>query len=236
MIRSAFLILLGIVISLVIFGLFLPREIVIERDRVIDHPREIIFEVLQDFRHFPHWSPWFDHSPNTEFRFERPGSGIGSSMTWIEPRSGRSGRLWIVGSGRLNSIEMQLELGEVESEMAFRIEQAAEFGYRVSWAMRMEVGALDLVGRYTGLLLQRLVGRDYDEGLDRLARYLDQTPGSVPTLPNADDDELSPSPLAKNFQTESGVPALNQPGCSVSIGAGPKSAARPASRCVQLPT
>lgn len=199
MIRTAVLMLLGIVISLVVFGLFLPREIVIERDRVIDHPREIIFEVMQDFRHFPQWSPWFDHSPNTEFRFERPGSGIGSSMSWIEPRSGRSGRLWVVGLNRLNSIEMQLELGEVESDMSFRIEQAAEFGYRVSWAMRMEVGALDLVGRYTGLLLQRLVGRDYDEGLDRLARYLDQSPGSVPPLVNADNEDLSPTTMAESF-------------------------------------
>ena len=187
MIRIAFVILLGLVIGLVIVGLFLPREIVIERDRVIDHPREIIFEVLQDFRHFPQWSPWFDHGPSTEFRFERPGSGIGSSMVWHEPRSDRGGRLWIVGLSRLETIEMQLELGEVDSEMTFRVDRAAEPGYRVSWTLRMEVGALDLVGRYTGLLLQRLVGRDYAEGLDRLGRYLDQTPGRVPPLASADE-------------------------------------------------
>lgn len=198
MIRTAFLLLLSLVIGLVIFGLFLPREIVIERNRVIDHPREILFEVVQDLRHFPHWSPWFDHSPNTEFRFERPGTGVGSSMVWTEPRSGRSGRLWIVGLSRLDAIDLLLELGEVESELAFRIERAAEPGYRVSWSMRMEVGALDLVGRYTGLLLERLVGRDYAVGLDRLARYLDQTPGRVPPLPDVDSDadqgEPSPAP------------------------------------------
>ncbi|MGY6555058.1 MAG: hypothetical protein ACXIUM_11135 [Wenzhouxiangella sp.] len=194
MIRIAFLLLLAVVIGLVIFGLFLPREIVIERDRVMDHPREILFEVLQDLRHFPHWSPWFDHSPNTEFRFERPGTGVGSSMAWTEPRSGRSGRLWVVGVSRLDAIDLQLELGEVESELAFAIERAAEPGYRVRWSMRMEVGPLDLVGRYTGLLLQRLVGRDYAEGLERLDRYLDQTPGRVPSLPDVDQGERPSAP------------------------------------------
>lgn len=189
MIRTVFISLLAIVAGVVLVGLFLPREIVIERDRVIDHPREIIFEVMQDLRHFPAWSPWFDHIPNADFRIEGPAGGIGSTLVWADAHSGRGGRLWLVGISRLERIDMQLELGEVESDMYFLIEAVPEAGYRVGWGMRLEVRRLDLVGRYTGLLLQRLVGRDYSEGLDRLARYLDRTPGRVPPLEAEPEDD-----------------------------------------------
>lgn len=49
--------------------------------------------------------------------------------------------------------------------------------------MRIEFGALDLVGRYVGLILPGLVGSDYREGLDRLDEYLTSGPDPVPELP-----------------------------------------------------
>lgn len=182
MIRTVFISLLSIVVAVVVIGLFLPRQIVIERERVIDHPPEIIFEVLQDLRHFQYWSPWFDPTRRTDFRIEGPASGIGSTLVWADPGSGRGGRLWVVALHRLERIDLEMELGDVESELYFRLARAPDPGYRVRWGMRLEVGVFDLVGRYTGLLLQRLVGRDYSEGLERLERYLDQTPGRVPPL------------------------------------------------------
>lgn len=180
MIRIVFTLLLGVVVGVLVIGLFLPRQVVIERDRVIDHPREIIFEVLADLRHFAEWSPWFEQANDMDLRIEGPPSGIGSTLVWSDRRSDRGGRLWIVSLSRPERIDLDLELGDNEAELYFLIAPAAELGYRVSWGMRMEVGALDLVGRYAGLLLPRLVGRDYEEGLERLALYLDQSPGRVP--------------------------------------------------------
>ncbi len=183
MIRIVFTMLLGLVIAVLVIGSFLPRQIVIERDRVIDQPREIIFEVLADLRHFAEWSPWFEQTNDMDLRIEGPPSGIGSTLVWSDRRSDRGGRLWIVGLSRSERIDLDLELGENEAELYFLLAPSAEPGYRVTWGMRMEVGALDLVGRYAGLLLHRLVGRDYEAGLENLARHLDQTPGRVPELP-----------------------------------------------------
>lgn len=184
MTRIVFTVLLGVVVAVLVIGLFLPRQVVIERDRVIDQPREIIFEVLQDLRHFRHWSPWFAHSPELDWRIEGPSSGVGSTLVWSDMSGSRGGRLWIVSRSRPERIDLDLELGENEAELYFLIVPAAQPGYRVSWGMRLEVGPFDLVGRYAGLLLPRLVGRDYQEGLERLARYLEQSPGRVPEPPS----------------------------------------------------
>lgn len=176
MIRTAFLALLTLVAVLVIGGFFLPRETVIERERVIDQPRELVFQVLADLRHFQQWSPWFDHIPEADIRTEGIPGGIGSALVWSDERSGTSGRMWIVALSALERIDLDLELGDNEAEVHFSLAESAASGYRVAWGMRVEVGMLDLVGRYAGLLLPRLVGRDFDQGLERLERYLADMP------------------------------------------------------------
>lgn len=172
MIRTAFLVLVTLVAVLVVGGFFLPRETVIERERVIDQPRELIFEVLADLRHFQQWSPWFDHMPDGDIRTEGVPGSVSSALVWSDDRSGTSGRMWIVSLSPLERIDLDLELGDNEAEVYFSLAESAGPGYRVGWGMRIEVGVLDLVGRYAGLLLPRLVGRDYDQGLERLERYL----------------------------------------------------------------
>lgn len=176
MIRTAFLTLLTLVAILVVGGFLLPRETVIERERIIDQPRELVFQVLADLRHFQQWSPWFDHMAEADIRTEGVPGRVGSALVWADERSGAGGRMWIVSLSELERIDLDLELGDNQAEVYFTLAEAAGPGYRVGWGMRIEVGVLDLVGRYAGLLLPRLVGRDYDQGLERLERYLADMP------------------------------------------------------------
>ncbi len=172
MIRTAFLTLLALVVTLIVVGFFLPRETVIERERVIDQPEAVTFDALADLRRFQHWSPWFDHMTEPDIRFEGLPGEVGSTLVWSDQRSGADGRMWIVGLSRPDRIDLDLELGENEAEVYFLVADEAGSRSRVRWGMQVEFGALDLVGRYAGLLLPRLVGRDYDEGLERLELYL----------------------------------------------------------------
>lgn len=182
MLRRVFAVLLSIVVLIVVVGLFLPRQVVVERSAIIEQPAELIFEVMQDFRHFPQWSPWFQRAPDAGYRLEGPPSGVGATLVWSDEAGSGGGRLWIVAVDPPRRIHLQMELGETEAAGYYLIE-AASGGQRVTWGMRLEVGTFDLVGRYIGLMLPRLIGRDYSEGLARLADYLEQTPGRVPDPP-----------------------------------------------------
>jgi hypothetical protein len=182
MLRRVFASLLAIVVLVVIIGFFLPRQVVVERSLVIDQPAEVIFEVMQDLRHFEHWSPWHAANPDAGYRLEGPVAGPGATLVWSDEAGSGAGRLWIVASDRPRRIDMNMELGESEVESWFRIEPEG-LSQKVSWGMEMQFGAFDLTGRYVGLMLPGLVGRSYAEGLERLAEYLSTAPGRVPELP-----------------------------------------------------
>ncbi|NBB91570.1 MAG: hypothetical protein GVY32_00190 [Gammaproteobacteria bacterium] len=183
MIRKVFGILLALVIALVVIGFLLPTRAEVERSRVIDHPPDVVFEVLTDLRHFTQWAPWTSRNPTMSWRLEgEPPRGVGATLVWQETPEAESSRLWIVGVDRPNRIDMKLELGGNEADSWFELVEG-EGGLEVRWGMSMRFGALDLVGRYVGLLLPGLVGRDYGEGLERLDEYLSSSPGRVPELP-----------------------------------------------------
>ncbi|WP_203594473.1 SRPBCC family protein [Wenzhouxiangella limi] len=182
LIRRVFAVLLALAILVVVVGFFLPRVSVVQRSLVIDQPAENIFRVLQDFRHFPQWSPWFERVPEAGFRLEGPSGGVGSTVVWSDEGGSGDGRLWITSVTPPRRVELRMELGETETAGFFLIEPAASGGERVTWGLRVEAASFDLVGRYMSLLLPGLVGPEYARGLERLASYLERHEG-VPPVP-----------------------------------------------------
>jgi hypothetical protein len=183
MVRKLFGILLALVVVLLVIGFLLPTSVEIERSREIDAPREVVFEVLGDLRHFTAWAPWLARQPRTSWRLEGPVEGVGATLVWNETPESEASRLWIVGVEAARRIDMKLELGGNEADSWFEVAEAPG-GVEVHWGMRIEFGALDLVGRYVGVMLPGLVGRDYEAGLERLDDYLAEAPaGRVPELP-----------------------------------------------------
>ena len=191
MLRRLFAVLLAIVILIILVGFMLPRTITIERDRTIDQPREVIFEVLQDFRHFSAWSPWHAANPDAGYRIEGRPAGVGAALAWSDEGGSGAGRLTIVATDPPRRIDMQMELGESENLSYFLIEPDG-LGQRVTWGLQVEFNTFDLTGRYIGLLLPAMIGRSYNEGLERLEAYLAETPGRVPEPPADFIDDTFP--------------------------------------------
>ena len=191
MLRRIFAILLGLVVAIIVIGFLLPRSMVVERSRVIDAPPEVIFEVLEDFRHFARWSPWHAEQPDAGYRIEGRPRGEGSALVWSDEAGSGSGRLEIVRSEPTRALDMALELGDSEVDTYFRL-RPAEGGQEVTWGMRSEFSTFDLTGRYVGLLMPALIGRSYADGLERLADYLAETPGQVPPVPDDIVDDSRP--------------------------------------------
>lgn len=186
MVRKLFGILLAMIVVLIVIGFMLPTTLVVERSRVIDRSPEVLFEVLSDLHHFTQWAPWLVRNPDMDWRLEGPDRGVGATLVWREtPESGES-RLRIVGTTSPERVDLILEMADTEFENWFHVTPEAG-GQRVSWGMRAQFGALDLVGRYVGLILPGLIGNDYREGLERLEAYLEQSPGGVPRLPESRD-------------------------------------------------
>lgn len=189
MARRILAMLLVVVILIILVGFMLPKSITIERSRLIDQPAPVVFEVLNDLRHFPRWSPWDSEESSPNYRREGPNAGPGATLIWDEGGQEQTGRLWIVDSEPPGRIDLKMELGDSEVDSYFLIEpEAGE--QRVTWGMRVNFATFDLTGRYVGLMLPALIGPSYADGLDQLADYLGRTPGAVPPVP----DEVASAP------------------------------------------
>src|SRR5690625_847001 len=108
MIRKLFGALLILSVALVILGFLLPGSVKVERTVTMQHSEHLIFEVLQDMRHFPEWVPWLVDRPQTAWWLEGPATGAGATLVWRETPQSDESRMWKIGRASCREIVRSL--------------------------------------------------------------------------------------------------------------------------------
>jgi len=168
----------------VVTGYLLPKEVHVERSITVDRPASMMFELLNSYRDFQSWSPWAKRDSKAEFIISGPDSGVGARMSWIgDPQLVGSGWQEIVASKPYELINIKLD---------FDAQGVADTGFilipdgdatRITWFFDSDltkgVNYLDsFLARYFGLLFDRWVGGDYEQGLANLKKYAESLPVS----------------------------------------------------------
>jgi len=175
--KKVALIVLILLTAFVATGYLLPKQVHVERSITIDRPVTMMFELLNGYRHYNNWSPWVERDPNAEFIVSGPGSGVGARMSWIgEPQLVGSGWQEIVVSKAYERIDIKLD---------FDTQGLADTGFvlvpqggasKITWFfdadLTRDLNILDaFLARYFGLLFDRWIGGDYEQGLVNLKNY-----------------------------------------------------------------
>jgi effector-binding domain-containing protein/uncharacterized protein YndB with AHSA1/START domain len=170
------LLLLALVALLTVIGFLLPRNVHVERATVIAAPRSTVFALVNSYRQFNKWSPWHDIDPNTQYSYEGPDIGVGAKMSWkADPRTVGSGSQEIVESRAPELVKTSLDFGG-QGKATAQFHLAPEGGgTRIAWSMDADMGALP-VGRYFGLMMDSIVGKDYERGLQGLKVLAESLP------------------------------------------------------------
>lgn len=158
-----------LIVGVVVTGLFLSDHAHMERAIVIDAPQAKVFALLNGFGRFNEWSPWADLDPNTQYHIEGPATGVGAKQSWSSPNEAvGSGSQEIVEAIPDRSIKLKLVFSGFDSDnlATFTLTQEAG-GTKVIWANDADFKG-NLVGRYFGLMLDSMIGPDYEKGLVRL--------------------------------------------------------------------
>ncbi len=181
------LLLLALVALLMVVGFLLPRKVHVERATVIAAPPSTVFALVNGYRQFNRWSPWHDIDPNTQYTYEGPENGVGAKMSWkADPRTVGSGSQEIIESRAPELVRTSLDFGgQGKATAQFGLASEAG-GTRVVWSMDTDMGALP-VGRYFGLMMNSIVGKDYEKGLQGLKALAE-------SLPKADFSGLKVEP------------------------------------------
>ena len=170
------IVLLGLVLLLVVVALFLPKQVKVDRAISIDAPPYVVYGLLDNYRRFNEWSPWAKLDPKTEYEFSGPDSGVGAKMTWKSdhPHVG-SGYQEITEAVINQRIKNHLDFGENgNGDAAFILKPEGE-GTHVTWDFETYFGN-DLIGRYVGLFMDKMLGPIYEEGLASLKTLAESEP------------------------------------------------------------
>ncbi len=141
------------------------------RSRTVPAPAERVYPLLSNFHQWPRWSPWEDVDPDLHRDYSGPEAGDGAVYAWSGNRKAGAGRMEIVRTEENRLVDIALDFDKpfkASNKTTFTLEPQGD-STLVRWEM---VGPKPLVARVFGFVLNmdKLVGRDFEKGLERLAR------------------------------------------------------------------
>ncbi len=149
-------------------GFFLPSEIIVENEIVLNKKPEEIYPTLTNLNKWKHWSIW---SPNIDktMQLEYPSE---TEMTWTATHAG-NGSLKITHYVKDSEVQTFLSVQEGKFELpgVIRLQIIDEHQTKVTWNNTIKIGNNPLK-RYIGGSVQSVVHRDIDECLKGLKKYL----------------------------------------------------------------
>lgn len=166
---------LAFLVVLVLAGFLFPREVTLERSVYIAKPPQAVFPYVNDFRNFNSWSPWYQLDPATEYEYSEPSAGLGATMSWTSENANvGSGRQTITASEPYSLVRTDLDFGGQGTAVAeFRLQPQGS-GTNITWWFTSDMGT-GPIARWMGLLVKNMVGKSYQQGLDKLKNMVESS-------------------------------------------------------------
>ena len=172
-----FVILLAVLLAaFVAVGFVLPSGYSVERSILIDAPPETVHRLVGDLRQWPEWSPWVEADPTIKTTFGPTTTGVGAHQTWTGKDG--TGELTFTKSDPRGGIEYDMVFDDRFHASGALHYEATPDGTQVVWSMDGEMD--NFIGRYMGLLMNSLVGPNFESGLAKLKATSEALPAEEP--------------------------------------------------------
>ena len=166
--KKLFILVVVLVLIAVGASFLLPSRYHVERSVSVNARPEALHALVADLRRWEEWTAWNkDMDPTLHRTFSGAEKGAGAQMTWKGEKSGQ-GLFTISSADPAKGItyDLDFENGRYKSTGAIRFE-AADAATKVTWTNEGDAGA-NPVKRYFNLLMDKMMGPDFQKGLDRL--------------------------------------------------------------------
>ncbi|MFN0087484.1 MAG: SRPBCC family protein [Blastocatellia bacterium] len=165
--------LVSVLAVLVVVGFLLPASYRVERSVTMRAKPEDVFHHLHTLKTWPEWTAWnHQRYPDMKVSFRGPDAGIGATYDWDGKDVGQ-GYLTITAADPNKGIEYDLNFqnGEFLSKGGVTMAPAGE-EVKVTWVNEGQLGS-NPVNRYFGLMMDRMMGPDFEAGLMNLKQKLE---------------------------------------------------------------
>ena len=170
--------LIGIVavLAVVFFGgaFLLPKDISVARSIDINAPASDVFPHVNSLKATQGWSPWLERDPNVALTYDGPDEGVGAKMAWAsdQPDVG-TGSQEIILSDPDKQVVTALDFGPMGTATATFDLAGAGDTTTVTWGLDTDAGNSPMM-RWMGLMMDSMVGGDYETGLANLKALVEQ--------------------------------------------------------------
>lgn len=170
---------IGIAVAIVLLGLVVlvamqPSTFRIERSREITAPAYVVFDLINNFKHWSAWSPWEKLDPTMKKKYAGPETGVGAVYEWSGDKQVGAGRMAITESepGKKVGIELEFKKPWQATNRTYFVLEPAGRAVVVTWTME---GDNDFMSKAASLFLNvnESLGKDFEAGLremDSVAR------------------------------------------------------------------
>ncbi len=180
---------------LVAVAYMLPGTASTQRSIIIKVPREAVFNEINELKYWGDWSPWHKIDTTMDIVYSTPSSGKYAYYAWDSKNSNLGkGKLTLVNSS-IDSIGTELYfMGENNPAYgSFYLKEVAE-GTEVTWTFFSELG-MNPMHRWMGLIMDKLIGNDYEKGLNSLKEVLETNISQVTTKIEVIETKIAYTPF-----------------------------------------
>jgi effector-binding domain-containing protein len=175
MLRKILVIFVVVLALVAVIGVLLPRNIHVQRSLTIARPASLIYATVNSFQLFPQWSPWQSLDPNMHQTTQGAREGVGAKLVWSGNDKVGSGTQVITASTPDQSVASDIDFGKMGVAKSMLVMAPQASSTRVTWMLDIDMGA-GPIGRYFGLLMDGMIGKDFDSGLSRLKTLVEGMP------------------------------------------------------------
>lgn len=163
-------------ILLILVALFLPSRYQVTRSLDIKAAPDAIFTNLNTLTTWPEWTAWtVAKYPDMKITFAGPPAGVGASYTWDGSSTGYGTlRLTRSEQGKGVGFDLDFDHGKYLSKGSITLTPSGD-ATTVTWVNEGDLG-WNPVSRYFGLLMDRMMGPDFAEGLMKLQKRVEVKP------------------------------------------------------------
>lgn len=193
----------ALVLILAGVALALPSQVTVARAVVINAPESAIFPYLNNLRSFNSWSPWAQHDPSLQVTYSGPDQGKGARVEWTsDVRAVGQGSMEIAESNPNRRIDLAANFNGLEGTTYYDLAPSGS-GTKVTWGFGYDTGTNPL-RRWKGLMLDRFVGVEFQNGLDELKERVEseRRPGAPGAAPAPMGAPASPDGAAGAMATD----------------------------------
>lgn len=163
------LLLLVAIIGFSIYVAVQPNEYSFSRSRIIDAPKSLLYDKVNDYKNWPEFSPWLEQEPSASITYGSKTIGEGATYSWEGDILGK-GSMTTLETVENKSISQNIEFiepFEASSHIGWDFE-TAEKGTKVTWSME---GKQDFITKFFTVFMgsiEEQTGPDYERGLFKL--------------------------------------------------------------------